>query len=165
MSSRHLRNCIHWIVSVLQGDLLEQLGQLPDVLLRHLQGLVLGQLVVCPQAWQDPSQAVEALVQQIHPSSLASVCCQPPFFHHRVGDAIVAGGAHLAHLAAVHGQALGALLHLVTCTWLEERARPAVAQVDRAGDLLQGEQPLPHLLQGVSTEVRAPVVEIVRASG
>ena len=77
-----MRNCTHWILSVLQGELLEQLGQLPDVLLRHLQGLVLGQLVVCPQAWQDPSQAVEALVQQIHPSSLASVCCQPPFFHH-----------------------------------------------------------------------------------
>ena len=145
--------------------LFEELGQLPDVLLRHLQGLILGQLVIRPQPWQDPSQAIKALVQQIHSSTLPSICCQPPFLHHRIRDALVVADAHLAHLAAVQGKSLGPLLHvlagLLPLVVIQEGARPSVAEVDGAGDLLQGQQPvpdaLPHLLQALPAVAGASV--------
>ena len=152
--------------------LFEELGQLPDVLLRHLQGLILGQLVIRPQPWQDPSQAIKALVQQIHSSTLPSICCQPPFLHHRIRDALVVADAHLAHLAALQGKSLGPLLHvlagLLPLVVIQEGARPSVAEVDRAGDLLQGKQTvpdaLPHLLQAVPTAGGAPVQSICAAA-
>ena len=51
--------------------------------------------------------------------------------------------AHLAHLAAVQGKSLRPLLHLVASMLplgVVQRARSPVAEVDRAGDLLQGQQ-------------------------
>ena len=151
-------------------DLFEQLGQLPYVLLRHLQGLVLGKLVVRTQPREHPPQPIKTLVQQIHSSTLTSICCQPPLLHHRVRDALVAG-AHLAHFAPVQGKSLRPLLHLVASLLplsVVKRARSSVAEVDWAGDFLKGQQTVPdalsHLLQALLAAGGATVQTICAAA-
>lgn len=51
----------------------QQLGQLGDVDLRHLQRVVLGQLLLVLQRRDDAPQLVEGLVQAVHPPALPGV--------------------------------------------------------------------------------------------
>uniref|UniRef100_A0A3B3BQZ0 IRS-type PTB domain-containing protein n=1 Tax=Oryzias melastigma TaxID=30732 RepID=A0A3B3BQZ0_ORYME len=56
----------------------QQLRQLRDVNLRHLQGVILGQLFLVFQRWNDAPQLVEGFVQAVHPPPLPRVCRHAP---------------------------------------------------------------------------------------
>lgn len=67
---------LRWLVPT--AGRLKQLGQGVDVDLGHLQGLVLGQLLVVVEGRDNVAQLVEGVVQPVHPASLPRVGRQPP---------------------------------------------------------------------------------------
>lgn len=78
---------------------LEKLGQGVDVDLGHLQGLVLGQLLVVVEGRDNVAQLVEGVVQPVHPAPLPGVGRQPPLLLHPVH--LFAGRGTLAAAAQV----------------------------------------------------------------
>ena len=80
---------------------LKQLGQGVDVDLGHLQGLVLGQLLVVVEGRDNVAKLVEGVIQPVHPASLPGVGRQPPLLLHAVhlfaGRGALAAAAQLVY--------------------------------------------------------------------
>lgn len=76
-------------------------GQSHDVAQRHLQGLVLGQLLVVIEGRDNIAKLVEGVIQPVHPASLPGVGRQPPLLLHPVhlfaGRGALAAAAQLVY--------------------------------------------------------------------
>ena len=80
-----------WTPALRVNHTRQELRQLSDVDLRHLEGVILGQLPLVFQGGDDAPQLVERLVQAVHPPPLPGVGC----------DAPVSLGAEVAHRASL----------------------------------------------------------------
>ena len=80
-----------WTPALRANHACQELRQLGDVDLRHLEGVILGQLPLVFQGGDDAPQLVERLVQAVHPPPLPGVG----------RDAPVSLGAEVAHRAAL----------------------------------------------------------------
>lgn len=63
---------------------LDELGQRRDVGLRHLQGVVLRELLIVAQLREDGPKTVEGLVEVVHPAALAGVGGEAALLPHAV---------------------------------------------------------------------------------
>lgn len=61
----------------------DEVGEGADVGLRHLQRLILGQLVIAAQIGDDLAQPLERVVEAVHAAPLACVGGDPPPLQHR----------------------------------------------------------------------------------
>ncbi len=87
----------------------EELRELADVALRHLERFVLGQLALRTEAGQHSPQPVEALVEHVHAPALPGVGRQAPLAHRLLGHvvAFAAVGAGLGRPGLGRGARAG----------------------------------------------------------